>query len=120
MKTIILFLLISCNASAQFLSKSKKYIDALLKEQKIDFTYEENKYILVKNISNCIFLFEFNKEGICVKETITALTNPAIASIIMDLNDKNYVVLNNIYFHEESYGLVKVVTKKNTFIYSYE
>jgi len=70
MKTIIFFLLISLNVSAQYLSQSKEYISTVLKNQKVDFSYEEDKYILLNNVSGCICLFEFNKEGICIKEKI--------------------------------------------------
>lgn len=120
MKTIFLFLLISLNMSAQYLSQSKEYISTVLKNQKVDFTYEEDKYILLNNVSGCICLFEFDKNGICIKETITALSNPTVVSLIMGLNEKNYVKLGNNYYHEETYGLVEVNIKNNTFIFTYE
>src|SRR3972149_442377 len=102
MKTIIFFLLISLNVSAQYLSQSKEYISTLL-----------------NNVSGCICLFEFNKEGICIKETITALSNTSVVSLIMGLNEKNYVKLGDSYFHEEPYGLVEAKIKNNTFVFTY-
>lgn len=119
MKTIIFLLLISFNTHAQYLSQSKDYITSVLKEQKVKFI-EVDEFISTPNISNCNCLFEFNKQGICIKEMITALSNPAIASLIMDLNEKYYVRLNDVYFHEESYGLVEVIRKNSTFVFSYE
>lgn len=124
MKTFILLLLISFNASAQYLSKPDNYIESVFNAQKIKYSEGIDingiYFILAKDISGCNCLFEFNDKLICYREVITALSNPAIVDLIADLDEQHYLQLNDVYFHEESYGLVKVSKEENKFIFIYE
>jgi hypothetical protein len=125
MKTLFLLLLIviSFNTSAQYLSKPDNYIESILTKQKVKYLEGINSegvyFILAKNISGCSCLFEFNDKLICYREVITALSNPAIVDLIADLDEQHYLQLNDVYFHEESYGLVKVSKKENKFVFVY-
>lgn len=117
--TTLLCVFFTLNTFSQYLSKSKSYITSILKEQKVKFI-EIDEFISVSKINNCNYLFEFNKNNICISETIIALDNPQIVSLIMDLNNKYYIRLNDTFFHEEPYGLVQVKNKNNIFVYTYE
>lgn len=122
MKTAVLFVLISLNASAQFLNFSKSSIISTLKEQNI--SYVESKtadgfdVVFAKNISQCNIAFVFDLFNTCHTEIITT-PSTAVADFIMDLNDINYVEIDGVSYREEKYGLVKVQRDNNTFICQY-
>ncbi len=123
MKITLLFLLISFNISAQYLSLSQTKIVSNLNKQRIEFsvgvTPQGDEFLYVANINNCSFKYIFDINDICRKEIITT-NSKENADMIMDLDTKHYIKLNNVYHHEEEYGLVEVNVNENVFTFTYE
>lgn len=127
MKTIILFLLISSGASAQFLGYSESNIVETLKRQNIKFTVTTDYYgfdtIKAFNIIGCDIQYVIDKTDVCHKEIITVADNKTIDfvfDLIMGLDKKHYVELRGIYFHEEDIGIVEVYKNNNIYTFKYE
>lgn len=118
-------MLFTLNMSAQFLSKSSNFIIKTLNTQKISYKIVIDYYgadtIIAENISGCDIKYGFDRSDICHTEIIEALNDVAVAVVdmIMDLDEKHYINMNGLYWHEEDYGIVQVIRRKNIFTYFY-
>ncbi len=121
MKNVIttLILFIGLNASAQFLSFNKTEIISILgKTNYSSGTISGgSSFIYIPEVSGCSCTYVFDKQGICIKEIIKSV-NPEIAELIMDLGSTYYIKIGDVYWREESYGLVEVKKKENTFTFA--
>lgn len=122
MKTLVLFLLISFNTSAQFLSQSSSTILKTLNEQKIPYkiTTDYYGYDTITVIEPKIKTqFVINRTDICRTEVITALTDASIVDMRMDLDEEHYITMYGVTWREEDYGVVEVKINGNIFTFSY-
>ncbi len=117
--TTILLLFIGLNASAQFLSFNKTEIIYLLGKTNYSSGAIINgeTFIYVPELNGCSFTYSFDKNGICKKETVRS-SNPAVVELIMDLDNTYYIRIGDVYWREQSYGLVEVKRVDNTFTYA--
>ena len=119
MKTILLLLLtITLNVSAQFLSFNKTEVISLLSKTNYSLGQISSEYsfIHVSDISGYACTYIFNQGNICIKEIIKS-TNPEVVELVMDLDNTYYIRIGNVYWREETYGLVEVRKVKNTFTF---
>ncbi len=119
--TTALLLFVALNASAQFLSFSKKEIISLLGTTNHIVGNNPNgvTFIYVPNVSGCSVTYLFDIEGVCKKEIIHS-SNPDIVDMVMDLNDTYYLKIGDVAWMEEPYGLVEVKRVNNTFTFAYK
>lgn len=123
MRLLLYLLLLPLNLFSQFLSLSEGAIVHHLASNNITFDISSQNdcdIITTTNTIGYICIYEFDKDDICKKETIITNTAEELAGLIMDLNTKHYIRLNDIFYHEEEYGLVEVRQYNNKFIYTYK
>ncbi len=119
--TIILLLLITLSASAQFLSRNKKEIVTSLGKTHFISTVDADgdSIVYAPNVSGCSCTYIFDKNDICRTEVIVS-PNKSVVYLIMGLENDYCIKIRGVYWFEQSYGLVEVRRNGDMYIFNYK